>query len=259
MIDARLPQGLRALGEIISGGERGSPVRAMPPSGAIGKIAGMSPEALVLALGSIIRPRSAAAVYAMLSAERAARLLLAYLVAGLVVSVAIGIGATSLLVPATPSQVPQTARAVLDLVLGTAALGFAAGVLSGMIRRRERHPELSGRSRVSRWLADLSPSRAAVLGVLTHLPGLFYLAALNAIAASSTSALHAIAQIVVYNAVWFALPAVALAFAAFRPAEVRRLLGRLADALRRREREIVVVIFAALGAYLVGKGFLALR
>jgi Sap, sulfolipid-1-addressing protein len=231
----------------------------MPASGAIGKSAGMSPEALVLALGSIIRPRSAAAVYAMLSAERATRLLLAYLVAGLVVSVAIGIGASSLLVPATGAHVTPAARGVLNLVLGTAALGYAAGVLSGMIRRRERRPELSGHSRISRWLTDLSPPSAAILGVLTHLPGLFYLAALNAIAGSSRSELHAIAQIVVYNAIWFALPAVALAFAAFRPAEVRRLLGQLADALRRREPGIVVVIFAALGAYLVGKGLFALR
>jgi hypothetical protein len=219
----------------------------------------MSPEALVLALASIIRPRSAAAVCAILSAERAARLLLAYLVTGLVVSVAIGIGATSLLVPATRAQAPETTRAVLDLVLGTAALGYAAGVLSGLIRRRERRRAPSGRSWISRRLADLSPSDAAVLGVLTHLPGLFYLAALNAIAASSRSELHAFAQVVVYNAIWFSLPAVALAFAASRPAKLQTLLGRLADAVRQREREIVVVIFAALGLYLVGKAVLALR
>jgi len=63
----------------------------------------------------------------------------------------------------------------------------------------------------------------------------------------------------VYNAIWFTLPAVALAFAAFRPAELRKFLGRLADSVRRREREVVVVVFAALGGYLVGKGVLALR
>ena len=230
-------------------------MRTMPASERIGKVAGMSPEALVLALGSILRPRSVAAVYAMLAAERATRLLFVYLVAGLVVSVTIGIGVTSLLAPATRAQAPETVRAVLNLVLGIAALGYAAGVLTGVILR----PEPSGHSRISRWLADPSPSSAAVLGVLTHLPGLFYLAALNAIAASSRSQLHAIAQIVVYNAIWFTLPAVALAFAAFRPAELHRLLGRLADAVRRREREVVVVIFAALGAYLVGKGVLALQ
>ena len=71
-------------------------MRTMPASERIGKVAGMSPEALVLALGSILRPRSAAAVYAMLAAERATRLLFVYLVAGLVVSVTIGIGVTSL-------------------------------------------------------------------------------------------------------------------------------------------------------------------
>src|SRR5918995_1981259 len=218
-------------------------MRTMPASERIGKVAGMSPEALILAMGSILRPRSAAAVYAILAAERATRLLFVYLVAGLVVSLTIGIGAISLLTPATRAQAPETVRAVLNLVLGIAALGYAGGVLTGVILR----PEPRTHPRISRWFADPSPSSAAVLGVLTHLPGLFYLAALNAIAASSRSQLQAITQVVVYNAIWFTLPAVALAFAAFRPAELRKFLGRLANSVRRREREVVVVIFAALG------------
>jgi chromate transport protein ChrA len=46
----------------------------------------VSPEALVLALSTVIRPMSAAAVFAMISAARPARLLLAYIVAGFVLS-----------------------------------------------------------------------------------------------------------------------------------------------------------------------------
>jgi hypothetical protein len=139
----------------------------------------MSPEALVLALTSVVRPTSAAAVYAMLSTDRAARLLLAYLLAGLAFTLVIGVGAVNLLVPVTRAQAPEAARTVLDLVLGTAALGYAAGMLSGVVQRRERRPEPHGRSWITDRLSNLSLSGAAVLGVLTHLPGLFYLAALK--------------------------------------------------------------------------------
>ena len=50
----------------------------------------MSTEALVLALTTVIRPTSAAAVFAMLSTPRPQRLLVAYLVAGLGFSLAVG-------------------------------------------------------------------------------------------------------------------------------------------------------------------------
>ena len=46
---------------------------------------------MVLAVASVIRPMSVAAVYAMLSAARPTRLLTAYLAAGFVFSTGIGI------------------------------------------------------------------------------------------------------------------------------------------------------------------------
>ena len=51
----------------------------------------MSFDALVLALASVIRLTSLAAVYAMLSAARPARLLTAYVVAGFTFSAGVGI------------------------------------------------------------------------------------------------------------------------------------------------------------------------
>ena len=52
---------------------------------------GVSLDALVLALASVIRLTSVASVYAMLSAPRPTRLLTAYITAGFVLSAAIGI------------------------------------------------------------------------------------------------------------------------------------------------------------------------
>ena len=66
---------------------------------------------------------------------------------------------------------------------------------------------------LGRQLADLSVPGAAVAGVLTHLPGLIYIAALNAITNSTSSIVNQIFQVAVYNAFWFALPATALVLA----------------------------------------------
>jgi hypothetical protein len=52
---------------------------------------GMSPEALVLALSTVIRPTTAAAVFAMLATARPTRLLLAYIITGFAFSAGIGV------------------------------------------------------------------------------------------------------------------------------------------------------------------------
>ena len=79
----------------------------------------------------------------------------------------------------------STAYAVIELIGGGAALGFAAGMAAGKLPR-ERESSVSD-SRLVRRLRDPSPSVAAGAGVATHLPGLFYLLGLNAIAAGDPS------------------------------------------------------------------------
>ena len=103
-------------------------------------------------------------------------------------------------------------------------------------------------------LSDLSASRAAVAGVLTHLPGLFYIAALNAITNSTSSILNRIFQVAVYNAIWYALPVVALVLATRRSVELQDFLRSVTGWVRRREREIMIVAFGLLGTYLIVKG-----
>lgn len=219
----------------------------------------VSLEALVLALSTVVRPTSAAAVFAMLSAARPTRLLLAYIITGFVFSAGIGVAIVVLLGAWTGPQAPDEVRAVLAVILGAVSLGYAAGLLSGHIERRVRQDAGDGSdpeagSWLARQLADLSATRAAVAGVLTHLPGLFYLAALNAITGSTPSTVSRILQVVLYNMIWFALPTTAFALAIRRPAEVQDFLRHLTDWVRRHEREILITAFGLLGSYLIVKG-----
>ena len=223
----------------------------------------MSPEVLVLALSTVVRPTSAAAVFAMLAAARPTRLLLAYIIAGLAFSGGLGVVVVILLSGWTRPEAQDDVRAVIGIVVGAVSLGYAAGILSGRVRQRAGDADGSNLapdegSWLGRQLADLSVPRAAVVGVLTHLPGLFYIAALNAITNSTSGAAGKIVQVGVYNAFWFALPAAALVLVTRRPIELQDFLRRLTGVVFRHEREILIIASGLLGTYLVVKGVVEL-
>ena len=217
----------------------------------------MSTEALVLALTTVVRPTSSAALVAMLSSRRPRRLLAAYLLAGLAFSIAVGMMVVMLLGGLQASRARTMVHPFADLVLGACALGYAACVWVGWLPRRSAGaPEQDGWMR--RRVVDLSPSGAAVAGVLTHLPGLVYLAALNAIAATSPDFAKGFLQVGIYNVIWFSLAIAALMVSIYRPGESRVLLERAASWIRPHLRLIVVAFFGALGGYLAVIGVLGL-
>jgi hypothetical protein len=100
----------------------------------------------------------------------------------------------------------------------------------------------------------MSPSGAAAAGVLTHLPGLVYLAALNAIASTGSGTADGLLQVLVYNGIWFSLAIVALVLSVYRPTVSREFLERFIAWTRKHLRVILIVSFGALGAYLVAVG-----
>jgi hypothetical protein len=223
----------------------------------------VSPEALVLALSTVIRPTSAAAVLAMFAAPRPSRLLLAYIITGFAFSAGLGVVVVILLSGWTGPEAPDEVRAVIGIVLGAVSLGYAGGLLSG--RTQEPAPDANDNilasaagSWLGRQLADLSVPRAAVAGVLTHLPGLFYVTALNAITNSTSSLVNQVLQVAIYNAFWFTLPIAALVLATRRPVEMKDFLHRVTGWVTRREREILVAASGSLGIYLVSKGVVEL-
>jgi hypothetical protein len=214
----------------------------------------MSVEALLLALTAIVRPTSVAAVFAMLSTRRPRRLLLAYLFAGLTFSLAIGILVVALLRGLTETTSSTTTRPVLDIALGVLSIGYAVATLVGWLPRRKTEAAPDSTAWVRRRLQNLSPSGAGLAGVLTHLPGLVYLAALNAIAASTTAIVVGLAQVVIYNAIWFSLPIAALALSVYRPAVSRSALEELSSWARQNRKLLVLLFFGGLGAYLIVNG-----
>jgi hypothetical protein len=218
----------------------------------------MSTEAVVLALTAVIRPTSAAAVFAMLSTPRPQRLLVAYLLAGLAFSLTVGTLVVVLLGGLQSTRASSAVHPLLDLVLGACALGCAASAWIGWIPRSRPRDSAEPDSWLRRRLADPSPSRAAAAGVLTHLPGLVYLAALNAIAASAGGTASGVLQVVVYNGIWFSLAIVALVLSVYRPTVSREFLERVISWTRQHVRVITVGFFGALGGYLVVVGVLGL-
>ena len=125
-------------------------------------------------------------------------------------------------------------------------------------RPQQATPGPASSSWLGRQLANLSPRRAALAGVLTHKPGLFYLAALSAITNSTSSNANRILQVVLYNAIWFAMPITALALARRRPAELQDFLRRTTEWVWHRQREIMITAFGILGMYLIVRGVVGL-
>jgi hypothetical protein len=216
----------------------------------------VSTEVIVLALSTVIRPTSAAAVLAILSTRRPQRLLVAYIVAGLAFSLAVGALVVVLLHGIGGSDTAAARRPVVEVAAGLLALGYAAAVGVGWLPR-SRHP-VGGTGGTPGRLRHLSPRGAAAVGVLTHLPGLIYLAALNAIAAGANGVLNGMVQVVLYNAIWFSLAIVALVLSVHRPDVVRNALEELSSWTRRHGRVMIVVGATAVGGYLVVTGVLAL-
>lgn len=219
----------------------------------------MSVELVILGLISAARPStSQAAVFALLRAPAPARTLLAFTLAGVAFSVALGL----LVVVAFGGVGGAVGRsefaAVFDIVAGIAAIGFAAGVHRGGFERRPRRPNGSRTSALSQRLHHPSAGTAAAAGVATHVPGLIYLVALNAIAASHPGLAEAGLEVGIYNLLWFAVPVAALVLALRSPETAGAYLDRVSAWARRHQDRLLVVLFSGLGVYLVAKGALAL-
>lgn len=223
----------------------------------------MSPEALALGVLGAGRAVPLAIVYAFLLDRHPRRLLVAYLAAGLTVS--LGVGGLALLVfePTAGSTEAGTGRLVVDLVVGVAALGAAAASRAGRFRRPEPARPAAGP------FAALPPSlrarlrhprvpAAALAGAMTNLPGVYYVAGLVAILATNPTPLGGAVQMVVYNLLRFSVPTLALGLVLLRP-------DRTADVVRavhgwgvRHRRRLLTTALTVVGTYLVIKALAGL-
>jgi hypothetical protein len=219
----------------------------------------MNLEAVILAVASAVRPStSLAAVYALLSTARPRALLAAFIAGGLAFSVGVGVLVVVVLhgvdLPGGESRFGD----IVDVVAGVAALGFANGVRVGGLDRIRNRRVRDEPSRLIRMLREPSLRVAAVAGAATHVPGLFYLVALNAIAASRPELGQATIEVLLYNAIWFSVPIAAFVFVRRRAADAQDLIERLNGWMRRHDATILALVFAAVGAYLTVKGVVGL-
>lgn len=218
----------------------------------------MSLEVILLALASALRPAGLAALYALLSASHPRRVLIAYIVGGFAFSSALGIVIVAAFDGADLKYGGSAADGIIELVAGAAALGFAAGLATGRAQLPSRGGETRAESRMLVRLRHPSVGTAALAGIATHLPGLFYLVALNSIIANRNSLADSILVVLVFNAIWYGAAIVSVLYFMVRPGAARRAMLRTTDWARAHSQGVTIFLFAVVGLYLVADGVVAL-
>lgn len=214
-------------------------------------------EVFVLALASTVRPTSVAAVYALIARDARRPLMFAYVIAGLAFTLAFG----AIIVGATDGihihSGTNKTKAIADIAGGIAALAFGVGIATGRINRG--HPEDAPRTRWSMKSAldrRLTIRTAALAGPATHIPGLFYLVALNVIVTHNVALANKAIALVTYNAVWFALPLAALVACIVRPERAQDFIGSVELWARQHARGILLAVSFGAGTALLIRGVL---
>lgn len=219
----------------------------------------MTIEVVLLALASTVRPTSLAAVYALLASGSPRRLMIAYVATGLAFTVGFG-----LLVIWTFSGVDFSAgadrtKAIAEIAAGALSLGFAGLVLFGRVGGS--HPSDAPKA-PHRWDGllerHLTLRTAALAGPATHIPGLFYLLALNVIIGHQPVLAVGLVEVVIFNAIWFALPITALAICIVRPPTARHAIQELERWASRHTRTILLVASLGAGGVLLVRGLLTI-
>jgi hypothetical protein len=104
----------------------------------------------------------------------------------------------------------------------------------------------------------VTPKTAAIAGPLTHIPGLFYLVALNVIVAHDPQIPNGLIEVLIYNFIWWLLPLGALAVCIVEPDVARGIVAAIDAWAKRHTRQIVVGVSYALGLALILRGVITL-
>jgi len=212
-------------------------------------------EIVLLALATTVRPTSLAALYALLGTPAPRRLMVAYVLAGLAFTVGFGLLVVWVFNGIDLNAGSSHTKAVAQLVGGLIVLLFAVLLKTGRIGGP--HPSDAPRPR-TRWegILDrrLTPRTAAIAGPATHIPGIFYLVALNIIVAQQVKFAGGLLEVLIYNVVWFAIPIVALAVCIVAPDSARAGVHGIEQWTRRNARSILLAVSFVLGGALVVRG-----
>jgi Sap, sulfolipid-1-addressing protein len=214
-------------------------------------------EIILLALVSTVRPTSLAAVDALLSTVAPRRLMIVYTAAGLTFTIAVGLLIIGAFQGVDINSGTDRTKGIAEIASGIVALAFALGVLTGRIggAHAEDAPKAGGRWDKLRE-HRLTLRTAALAGPATHIPGLFYLMALNVIVAHQPKVSGGVIEVLIYNVIWFTIPLVALVVCVEKPAIAREAVGAIDAWTKRHARTIVLAVSFGVGAALVVRGAL---
>jgi hypothetical protein len=218
-------------------------------------------QVILLALASTVRPTSLAATYALLGSPEPRRYMTAFVLAGLAFTIALGLIVVVVLGGIDIRAGTSRTKATAEIAGGVVALAAAVLVLRGRFVRGAPAGDLPSRQgRWDRLVNERLTLRTAILaGPATHLPGVFYLLALNIIVAHKQRLGGAVAELLLYNAIWFVLPLAALAVCVVDPGAARDFVGAVDVWARAHARAIVLAALFAVGALLLVSGLLHLR
>jgi hypothetical protein len=219
----------------------------------------MTIEVVLLALASTVRPTSLAAVYALVSSDSPRRLMTVYIAAGLTFTIAFGLLVIWAFHGVDINSGSDETKGIAQIVGGILVLTFAVLLLTGHIGgpHADDAPDAPRRWRTL-FERRLGTDTAALAGPATHVPGLFYLIALNVIAAHQPSIPDGLVEVLVYNVVWFALPIGALAICVIDPPAARRAVHELRMWTLSHTRTLLLVVSLAAGAGLVIRGLITI-
>jgi Sap, sulfolipid-1-addressing protein len=224
---------------------------------------------LVLAFEAALYPTLLAAVVILLSTERPARLIGAYLAGGMTIS--IGLGTAIVFALDSSTLVDEGGGAVLswtaDLAIGGLALLAAVALATHAderwrARRRARRgveapPPAEAQATepwTQRMLARGSAPLVFAAALLVNVPGAAYLIALKDIAAGDHSAATAVGLIVLFNLIMFLLAEIPLVGLLVAPERTGALVDRMNRWLRDHSRQLAIAICLLLAAYLIARG-----
>jgi hypothetical protein len=225
----------------------------------------MPPQALALAFAASIYPPAVVAVIALGRGEQVRSRVLAFVVAALLITYAIGALLLFLLedVGATGSH-HLTPSAALDLALGVLLLGLAVRLRRKQLRQR-REKEMGtiggttkkGSSKIERYLE--SRRLAFVLGITLYvLPSPIYIAAVKEISDASLATGGKLVALLVTVAVMLWLIELPMLALVLFPARASTSLEQINAWFTRNGRLLAVIACAGAGAYLSVKGLVNL-
>jgi hypothetical protein len=228
-------------------------------------------QLLFLALDAALYPTLLAAVVILLAAPRPARLLGAYLVGGLTISIGLGIVLVRVLEGsgAVSSQHSGLSWGT-DLAIGGLALLVAVMLAARSDERfregRRRRRAAAGKDQPkgdedkepwsARILARGSVPLVFAAGLAVNVPGAAYLVGLKDIAAGKHSIGTELLLIVGFNVIMFALAEIPLLGLRLAPERTHALVASFNAWLSSHGRQIAIVLCALLGAFLIVRGII---